>query len=153
MVWLLTGIWHGAHWNYVLWGVYYGVILLLEKFVFGRFLKKLPGGLQSVYTLLLVVISWVIFKCEDLSLCGDYLAAMFGGAGAGFANQQTLYLLYNYAVLLVILILGKHRAAKAVGFTGAGKAGPGKLGAGAAQMCILRGCVCDFRGLSGGCNL
>ncbi len=106
IVWLLTGIWHGAHWNYVLWGIYYGIILLLEKFVFGKFLKKLPGGLQSVYTLFLVVISWVIFKCEDLSMCGDYLAAMFGGAGVGFANQQTLYLLYNYAVLLVILILG-----------------------------------------------
>lgn len=106
VVWLLTGIWHGAHWNYVLWGVYYGVLLLLEKFVFGRFLKKLPGVFQNFYTLFLVVISWVIFKCEDLSFCWEYLSAMFGGSGAGFINQETLYLLYNYAVLLVILILG-----------------------------------------------
>lgn len=120
VVWMLTGIWHGAHWNYVIWGVYYGILLLLEKFVYGRFLQKLPGAVQNLYTLFFVVISWVIFKCEDLSLCGSYLTAMFGGNGAGFVNQETLYLLYNYAILLVILFLGcttwpKRAASRALG--------------------------------------
>lgn len=125
IVWMLTGIWHGAHWNYVLWGVYYGILLMLEKFVLGKYIQKLPGAVQNLYTLFLVVISWVIFKCEDLSLCGTYLLAMFGGSGAGIANQETLYLLYNYAVLLVILVFGcttwpKRMASKVMGGLKAG---------------------------------
>ena len=106
VVWMLTGIWHGASWNYVLWGLYYGCFLILEKFVIGKWVKKLPGIFQNLYTLLIVVFGWVIFKCEDLTLCGSYLKAMFGGYGAGMFNTETIYLLYNYAVLLVILVLG-----------------------------------------------
>lgn len=106
VVWMLTGIWHGASWNYVLWGLYYGCFLVLEKFVIGKWVKKLPGILQNLYTLLVVVFGWVIFKCEDLALCGSYLKAMFGGYGAGIFNAETIYLLYNYAALLVILVLG-----------------------------------------------
>ncbi len=106
IVWMLTGIWHGAHWNYVLWGVYYGVFLILEKFVLGKWVKKLPGWLQNLYTLLIVVVGWVIFKCEDFSLAGQWLRAMFGANGAGFFNSETIYLLYNYALLLFVLILG-----------------------------------------------
>ena len=106
IVWMLTGIWHGAHWNYVLWGVYYGVFLILEKFVLGKWVKKLPGWLQNLYTLLIVVVGWVIFKCEDFSLAGQWLRAMFGANGAGFFNSETIYLLYNYALLLLVLILG-----------------------------------------------
>lgn len=106
VVWMLTGIWHGAHWNYVLWGVYYGVFLLLEKFVLGKQIKKLPAWGQSLYTLFIVVVGWVLFKCEDLALCGSYLTALFGGNGAGFFNGETIYLLYNYALLLIVLILG-----------------------------------------------
>lgn len=106
VVWMLTGIWHGAHWNYVLWGIYYGIFLILEKFVVGKWIQKLPGFFQNFYTMFIVVIGWVLFKCEDLSLCISYLRAMFGGFGAGFANSETVYLLYNNAVLFVVLILG-----------------------------------------------
>ncbi len=106
IVWMLTGIWHGASWNYVLWGIYYGLFLLLEKFVIGAKVKKLPGWVQSVYTLLIVVIGWVLFKCEDLSFCISYLRAMVGGYGSGFLNGETIYLLYNYGVLLCLLVLG-----------------------------------------------
>ena len=106
VVWLLTGIWHGANWNYVLWGIYYGIFLILEKFVLEKFLKKLPKALQNFYTLFIVIIGWVLFKSEDLGLCVSYLKAMFGGHGAGLFNTETIYLLYNHAVLLIILALG-----------------------------------------------
>ena len=115
VVWMLTGIWHGAHWNYVLWGVYYGVLLILEKFVLKRFLDKLPSWIQNLYTMFFVVISWVIFKCEDLSYCLSYLKAMFGGFSAGLFNTESLYLLKNYGILLVILILGSTRLPKFFG--------------------------------------
>lgn len=105
IVWMLTGIWHGASWNFVLWGVYYGILLILEKFAFGKALKKLPGVLQNVYTLFFVVIGWVIFAFDSMGSGIGYLGAMFGG-GAGFADSNTVYLLYNYAVMLIVLVLG-----------------------------------------------
>ncbi|MDO4632733.1 MAG: MBOAT family O-acyltransferase [Eubacteriales bacterium] len=106
VVWILTGIWHGASWNFVLWGIYYGMLLILEKFLLKRLLEKLPGWLRQCYTLLLVVLGWVIFAFDDLKNVIVYLKAMFGGTGVGFADATTIYLLYNYAVLLVICILG-----------------------------------------------
>lgn len=106
VVWLLTGVWHGASWNYVLWGVYYGILLLIEKFALRRVLSKLPSFVQSVYTLFFVILGWVIFKCEDLSYCLSYLRAMFGGFGAGFLNGESLYLLKNYGIMLLILMVG-----------------------------------------------
>ena len=105
IVWMLTGIWHGASWNFVLWGVYYGILLILEKFIFGKALKKLPGVLQHAYTLFFVVISWVIFAFDNVGAGIGYIGAMFG-AGVGFADSTTVYLLYNYAVMLIVLILG-----------------------------------------------
>jgi alginate O-acetyltransferase complex protein AlgI len=112
VVWLLTGIWHGASWNYVLWGVYYGCFLLLEKFVLGKWIKKLPGWVQNVYTLLIVVFGWVIFRCEDLTMILTWLKAMFGGNRVGFFNRETIYLLYNNGLLLILLALGSTRLPK-----------------------------------------
>lgn len=106
IVWLLTGIWHGAAWNYVLWGIYYGVFLILEKFIFGRYLKKMPGFLQRIYTLLIVIVGWILFKCEDIAFGGTFLRAMFGGYGQGLFDRQTIYLLYNNIILMIILVLG-----------------------------------------------
>lgn len=108
-VWLLTGIWHGASWNYVVWGVYYGVLLLIEKLALGKAMKKLPRLIQSLYTLFFVVIGWVIFKCEDMVYGISYLKAMFGGAGQGLFNDQTVYLLYNYAILFLAAAVGSTR--------------------------------------------
>lgn len=106
VVWMLTGIWHGANWNYVLWGGYYGVLLLFEKLVFKKVLDKTPAILQHIYTLFFVVIGWIIFKCEDMAFGISYLRAMFGRFGQGFCDQQTLYLFGNYAVLFVLAFLG-----------------------------------------------
>ena len=106
VVWMLTGIWHGASWNYVLWGVYYGILLMLEKFLLKPVLKHLPGVLQNVYTMVLVIFGWVLFKCEDLSYCFSYLKAMVGGFHAGWIGRESMYLLKNYGALLVILLFG-----------------------------------------------
>ncbi|MDO4344934.1 MAG: MBOAT family O-acyltransferase [Eubacteriales bacterium] len=106
VVWMLTGIWHGASWNFVLWGVYYGVLLILEKFVFGKALERLPRALRCGYTLFFVILGWMIFAFDNVGAGLSYIGSMFGGYGAGFADSTTVYLLYNYAVTLVILILG-----------------------------------------------
>ena len=106
IVWMLTGIWHGANWNYVLWGCYYGALLLIEKLVLKKVLNRLPGIIQRIYAMFFVVIGWIIFKCEDMAYGISYLKAMFGGFRQGLWNNETLYLLGNYAVLFVLAILG-----------------------------------------------
>lgn len=123
VVWMLTGIWHGASWNYVLWGVYYGILLMLEKFLLKPVLKHLPGVLQNVYTMVLVIIGWVLFKCEDLSYCFSYLKAMVGGFHAGWIGRESMYLLRNYGALLVILLFGCTMIPKKIGHRITGKFG------------------------------
>ena len=109
IVWMLTGIWHGASWNFMIWGVYYGILLILEKFVFGKTLQKLPKVLQNIYTMFFVILGWMLFAFDRLSAGEQYIRAMFGGFGQRFFDATTIYLLYNHAVLLVILILGVTR--------------------------------------------
>lgn len=106
VVWMLTGIWHGASWNFVLWGLYYGILLLIEKFVLGKYLKKLPGVFQHIYCMFFVMLGWNLFVFDDMSAGISFAGALFGTYGAGFCSRETLYLLYNNAVLLVLLILG-----------------------------------------------
>ena len=77
IVWMLTGIWHGAGWNFLLWGVYYGLLLLLEKLVLQRFLDRLPSAVRWVYTIVLVLIGWVFFASKDFDAAGRYLAVLF----------------------------------------------------------------------------
>lgn len=105
IVWMLTGIWHGADWNFVLWGIYYGVLLLVEKLFLKKYLEKTPGWLQHVYTMFTVMIGWFIFTWNENESGFAYLKAMFG-MGGGFADRGTIYLLYTNAILLVMLILG-----------------------------------------------
>ena len=123
VVWMLTGIWHGASWNYLLWGVYYGILLMLEKFLLKPVLKHLPGVLQNVYTMVLVIFGWVLFKCEDLSYCFSYLKAMVGGFHAGWIGRESMYLLRNYGALLVILLFGCTMIPKKIGHRITGKFG------------------------------
>ena len=104
-VWLLTGIWHGADWNFMIWGLYYGVLLLLEKLCYGKMLRRLPSVLQHVYCMLVVMVGWFIFSYNEIAGGMGYLAAMFGGGGR-FLNNGSVYLLYSNAVMLIILILG-----------------------------------------------
>ena len=81
IVWMLTGFWHGAGWNFLLWGFYYGVLLLIEKFLLRRWLEKLPGLFRWLYTIVLVAIGWVFFACADFSAAMEYLRVLFSGIG------------------------------------------------------------------------
>jgi len=81
IVWMLTGMWHGAGWNFLVWGLYYGVILLGEKYLFGKGLKKLPVAISHIYTLLVVVVGWIFFKFTDFSEAFKYLKYMFVPCG------------------------------------------------------------------------
>lgn len=102
IVWVLTGFWHGASWNFVCWGLYFGVLLVLEKFVYGKILNKLPSFVRQLYTFVLMVFSWVLFEMETLGDVGRYLQAMFGGAG--FADSRSIYLLRSYFLLFLLCI-------------------------------------------------
>ncbi len=87
IVWMLTGFWHGADWNFLLWGLYYGLLLIVEKFVLKRVLQKVPKALQWTYTMLFVLIGWVLFASENLTAAMDYLGAMFRPAVASVQTQ------------------------------------------------------------------
>ena len=100
VVWLLTGLWHGAAWNFALWGLYYGALLALEKTFLAARQKKLPPLLQHTVTLVLVLFGWVFFVFEDSSVIGRYLQAMLGFGGLW--DQKALYLLTSYAFLLLL---------------------------------------------------
>ncbi len=120
IVWFLTGFWHGASWNFVLWGVYYGAILIMEKLFLLKWLEKLPSAVGHVYTVLLVVIGWAFFSYADVAHGSDFVMALLGQAQNGFIDSQCLYILLGNAVLLVIAAVGstslpKNLAKRAVG--------------------------------------
>ena len=100
IVWSLTGFWHGAGWNFVMWGLYYFVILFIEKLFLLKALDKLPKLFRHVYALLLIVIGWVIFASDDVSVLLPYLGSMFGANGA--VGGMDVYTLLTKAVLIVI---------------------------------------------------
>ena len=103
-VWMLTGLWHGAAWNFVLWGLLFAGLLLLEKWV--PTLKKLPAAVRHAYVLLAVMLSFVLFNAADLSQAAADFGGLFGFGGIPLVTQETLYCLRSYAVLFFVGILG-----------------------------------------------
>ena len=103
-VWMLTGLWHGAAWNFVLWGVVFAVLLLLEKWI--PALQRLPAALRHGYTLLAVVLSFVLFNGENMAQIGSDFAGLFGSAGLPAVTDATLYYLRSSAILFAAGILG-----------------------------------------------
>ncbi len=103
IVWLLTGLWHGASWNFILWGLYYGVLIILEKFVFRRLLERTPSAIRHILTMLAVVFGWVIFEITSPASELEFVKAMLGFGGS-FANSFTLNALHNYAVTFIAAI-------------------------------------------------
>ena len=106
VVWSLTGLWHGASWNFLLWGVYFFVLLFLEKKYYGRYKKVVPKVVRHLVTMLLVVLGWTIFYFTDFERLGQAFAALFGFAGGGFASFEVGVQLLNNLPLLLVCILG-----------------------------------------------
>lgn len=112
IVWALTGFWHGASWNFLWWGIYFGLLLILEKVLLLKYLTKLPAWIQHLYALFLIVLGWVIFaESSGLSFL-TYLKAMFGGMG--FADQRSLYFLMTGGASLCIMALASTELPKRI---------------------------------------
>lgn len=118
IVWSLTGFWHGAGWNFVLWGLYYFVILFIEKLFLLKALDKLPKFFRHVYALLLIIIGWVIFASDDVSVLLPFLGSMFGANGA--IGGMDVYTLLTKAALLVICCIASTELPKKLFLSAAG---------------------------------
>ncbi|WP_066677762.1 MBOAT family O-acyltransferase [Clostridium septicum] len=105
VVWMLTGLWHGASWNFIVWGIYYGVILLIEKNILKEFLKRAPRIVRYIYTMVLVMTGWVLFGSENLRQALKYISVMFGMSGNPVIDTTGLYYLYTNLILFIILCL------------------------------------------------
>lgn len=105
IVWTLTGIWHGAGWNFLLWGLWFALFLILEKLFRGKFPENEPKVFGRIYTLAVVLISWVFFALEKPGEILAYLQAMFGLNGVGLMNTQAMFFGNEYLVLLVIALV------------------------------------------------
>ena len=105
IVWMLTGMWHGAAWNFIVWGIYYGVVLVLEKYVWGAIVDRWPGVLQHIYALVLVLVGWVFFFSPSLGAALRYLFAMVGG-GAGFASKEVFFVILTHWLFYLLAVIG-----------------------------------------------
>jgi len=106
VVWMMTGFWHGADWNFILWGGYFGLVLLVEKFFLGKVLEKTPKVLRHVYVMLIVFISWAFFDAVGgMGAAFETIGSMFG-AGGSLSSAESLYYLRSYAIPIVVAIIG-----------------------------------------------
>ena len=112
VVWMLTGLWHGASWNFVLWGLMFAVLLLVEKWV--PALQKLPTLLRRGYVLLAVLVSFVLFNAVDLTQAAGDIAGLFGFGGIPFVTEETIYYLRSYAVVFVLGFVGSTPVVKSL---------------------------------------
>ena len=99
IVWILTGFWHGASWNFIFWGLYYGILLLLEKFVLKKYIDKLPDFVKHIYTIVLVFIGWMIFAFDNSKYLFEFIKALTSNK---FVDSAFLYYFKNYFLILVI---------------------------------------------------
>ena len=106
IVWSLTGLWHGASWNFIVWGSYFGILLILEKFILKKYFSNVPKFIKGIYTLFLVMISFVIFQGDNLSNDFNIIKGLFGLNGELFINNVTLYYLKGYVLFIVLGVIG-----------------------------------------------
>ncbi len=105
IVWFLTGLWHGASWNFVVWGLYFGIIIAIERVGFLKVLKRLGKPIGHFYAMFVVTVGWVFFVFDKLNEGIEYLKVMFGLNNVQFYNGQTFYYIINYGLLLIALII------------------------------------------------
>ena len=105
-VWFLTGLWHGDSWNFVLWGLYFAILLVIEKLFLKDIINKLPSFLQHIYAKFFIIISFVIFNNENIKDMFSVLCNMFNFRGLSLYNEFSVYYLKSYAVILAISIVG-----------------------------------------------
>lgn len=106
IVWFLTGLWHGAAWNFILWGVLYGVLLVIEKIGLLKVLEKIPSVISSAYVTLITIIGFIIFSGSSVSEILNNIGGIFGIGVSKFADLESLYCLKNYAAIFIIAIIG-----------------------------------------------
>lgn len=109
IVWLLTGFWHGANWNFIIWGLYFFVFLIIEKFLLKKYLKK--GILSRIYTFIVILISFIIFSLTDLNLILTYIKGLFNFHN-GFINRESIYFLKNNLIIIIVSMIGISPLAK-----------------------------------------
>ncbi len=104
VVWGLTGLWHGASYNFIVWGLFYGALIMLEKFILSKIFKNIPSIFKRIYTMLFVIIGWVFFASTDLSYAIEYIKVMFGIGNNVIIDSNAYYYLNSNLILFVILI-------------------------------------------------
>ncbi len=105
IVWALTGLWHGASWNFMVWGLYYGVILILEKYVWGKGLEKLPSVVRYLYSAFIIVLGFAIFDITDMGLIPGYFKALFFMTGAAPISNDFIFYVMNYKVVIIAALV------------------------------------------------
>ena len=141
IVWALTGLWHGASWNFVLWGLYFGLLIIIERLGFGKILAKLPSWLSTSYTFVMVVLGWVLFDTSSIGGAVNFVLAMFGGNGIIFDKTSEYLFMTNIVIIAVcafasteyFTIITKKLFTKKKRFM--------SIAAPAAQLCVLALCT------------
>ena len=106
IVWILTGLWHGAGWNFIIWGVYFGILLIFEKVFLNKYLEKLPKTIRRIYTLLVVMISFVIFNGENMGQIMQNIGGLMGINSTAIISKESLYYFKSYLVVMIVAIIG-----------------------------------------------
>lgn len=141
VVWALTGLWHGSSWNFVLWGLYFGVLIAIERLGWGKILEKLPSFVSTLYTFILVVFGWVLFDTNTLTDAGMFFKAMFGGNGVAVDNTALYLLVSNIVIFAVCIFASTDYFTVLINKIGEKKAAVIKYAAPVAQICLLFICT------------
>lgn len=105
IVWFLTGFWHGANWNFIIWGLYFGILITFEKIFILKWLDKLPSFINHIYTLIIIIVGWAIFEFENTNVMFSFIKVMFGVGPNTFIDTQSIYYLYTNLFLFILAIV------------------------------------------------